>query len=122
MPATAAELGVTDPDDPEENLRGGITYLRHVYATLPDTVTEQDRILWSLAGYNCGPAFVRAALTHASEDNGYPASSWIWNRVYLFHHRIGVHEGQRVVYPDYRAVWRYVDLILEYFRVGYESA
>ena len=30
MPHTAAELGVTDPCDPADNLRGGITYLKQL--------------------------------------------------------------------------------------------
>jgi len=40
MPATAAELGVANPFDPAENLRGGITYLRRQFDQL-DEVERQ---------------------------------------------------------------------------------
>ena len=34
MPATAAELGVTDPYDPSQNIRGGVTYLKSLLVAL----------------------------------------------------------------------------------------
>jgi hypothetical protein len=49
MPETAAELGV-DPDDPIQNIQGGLRYLRQ----------QLDRHEWNvalaLASYNAGPA------------------------------------------------------------------
>jgi soluble lytic murein transglycosylase-like protein len=30
MPATAADMGVWDPYDPEQDIRGGVAYLRHL--------------------------------------------------------------------------------------------
>lgn len=52
MPDTARELAVTDPYDPEENLRAGTTYLRR----LLDRFSE--RLEWALAAYNAGPTVV----------------------------------------------------------------
>ena len=54
MPATAAEMGVTDPFDPEQNVRGGLGYLRKQY----------DRFgTWPLAtgAYFSGPERMRLA-------------------------------------------------------------
>ncbi len=51
MPATAAELGVVNPWDPSENIRGGVIYL----AGLIDRF--QDERL-ALAAYNAGPGAV----------------------------------------------------------------
>ena len=52
MPATAAEFGVTRPYSPEQNIRGGVAYLRSL----------MDRYGWdetlALAAYNAGPTAV----------------------------------------------------------------
>lgn len=48
MPDTARELGITDPRDIGDNIRGGIKYLKSLYDKFGD---------WRLAAlhYNCGP-------------------------------------------------------------------
>jgi soluble lytic murein transglycosylase-like protein len=52
MPGTAAELGVKDADQPEDNIRGGSAYL--------DTLLTRyhDDLSLALAAYNAGPAAV----------------------------------------------------------------
>lgn len=48
MPETAAEMGVTDPYDPDQNLRGGIKYLRMMLAFHPMlSATASDHVLYS---------------------------------------------------------------------------
>jgi hypothetical protein len=54
MPRTAKELGV-DPLDPEQNIRGGITYLRKMMDKYNDPVL-------AAAAYNAGPRRVDEAL------------------------------------------------------------
>ena len=51
MPATAASLGVQRPFDPNENIRGGVAYLR----SLLDQFGSETL---ALAGYNAGPGAV----------------------------------------------------------------
>jgi soluble lytic murein transglycosylase len=52
MPETAADLGVEDPLLPEENLSGGVRYLRKMI----DRYRGEMRL--ALAAYNAGPAAV----------------------------------------------------------------
>ncbi len=48
MPSTARELGVSDPFDPDQNIRGGVTYLKQL-------LTRYDqRVELALAAYNAG--------------------------------------------------------------------
>jgi soluble lytic murein transglycosylase-like protein len=48
MPATARELGVSDPFHPEQNIRGGVTYLARLLAKYDQNVEL------ALAAYNAG--------------------------------------------------------------------
>ena len=52
MPATAAQFGVTDPFNPAENIRAGVTYLRQ----LLDRYNDNEQL--ALAAYNAGPGAV----------------------------------------------------------------
>ena len=63
MPQTAAELGVSDPYDPEENLRAGTAYLKQLL-----TRYGWDEAV-ALAAYNAGPA---AVARHGNRPPPYP--------------------------------------------------
>lgn len=61
MPATAKELGVSDINDPEQNIRAGSQYLKQMYSywdQIPDSI---QRIKFAMASYNCGYGHVKDA-------------------------------------------------------------
>lgn len=53
MPGTARELGVDDPFQPHENVRGGVTYLAQLLRKF------EGNLRLALAAYNAGPAAVQ---------------------------------------------------------------
>jgi len=55
MPATASELGIVDPLDPEQNIRGGARYLSRMRERFGNDMGLV------LAAYNAGPGNVRRA-------------------------------------------------------------
>lgn len=61
MPATAQDLGVADPLDPEESLASGIRHLRN----LLDRYGSTELALWA---YNAGPGAVRRGVLPAETE------------------------------------------------------
>jgi soluble lytic murein transglycosylase-like protein len=51
-PATAGELGVTDPYDPQQNINGGVRYIRGLLERFHGDAAR------ALAAYNAGPGAV----------------------------------------------------------------
>jgi membrane-bound lytic murein transglycosylase MltF len=68
MPATAKELGVSDPFDPVQNVRGGIKYMLQMRDThfREGGVTEMERWRFVFAGYNGGPTRINRLREKAS--------------------------------------------------------
>lgn len=113
MPSTAAEVGVSNPLDPAQNIRGGITYLRRQYEALEARVPEHlDRLAWALASYNAGRGYILRALGIAEMDaKGFhlpgPWYAWEPSWRYLAHRESEVN-GR---WSDYRQTVRYVERI-----------
>ena len=67
IPATAKDLQVTDPLDPQDNITGGTKYLR----SLLDSYGWDVEL--SLAAYNAGPGNVKKAIPNIPETREYVA-------------------------------------------------
>lgn len=57
MPATAAQMGVSNPTDPTQNITGGLKYLSMLISQFGGDVSK------ALAAYNWGPANVQNAVS-----------------------------------------------------------
>jgi soluble lytic murein transglycosylase-like protein len=69
MPNTARELGVSDPFSIEQNIDGGVRYLKQLLTSYRGNVKR------TLAAYNAGPARISksGALSMPAETQGYVA-------------------------------------------------
>ena len=112
MPGTAAEMGVTNPFDPVDNLRGGIGYLRRQFDALRIVPVELDRLYWAFASYSAGRGYIARALALAEMDASLPGCDLWWRYEpswrYLAHHQATLANGRRA---DYHQVARYVGRI-----------
>lgn len=61
MPETAKELGVKDPSNPEQSLKGGTKYLKQLYRKFKKIPDSIQRIKFTMAAYNCGLYHVKDA-------------------------------------------------------------
>ena len=70
MPATARNLGVTDPYDPKQNIMGGAKYIQEMLRTFSAYPNGLDL---ALAAYNAGPGAVKRAGYRIPQNGETPA-------------------------------------------------
>lgn len=79
MPATARDMGVTDPWDPEDNVAGGARYLQWLENQWVNDVHDPDqRLRFVLASYNVGRGHVQDAQRLAEKHGSNPL---VWDDV-----------------------------------------
>ena len=81
MPATAREVDVNSPYDPEENVAGAVRYLEWLTDQWVDSIPdEEQRLRFILASYNAGAGHVgdarRLARKHGDDPNNWEAVSY----------------------------------------------
>lgn len=108
MPDTALEMGVSDVYNPEQNLKGGIGYLKKQYTHLPEIPDQDERLLWAFASYNCGRGYINRALKLSLQDGEPFWWKWSIGRYWLMSRECQV--ARR--FPDYKQVWNYVSRIV----------
>jgi len=77
MPATAKELGVTDVNDPDQNIKAGISYLKTMYDQWEEIPDSVQRIKFAIASYNSGYSHVKDAQRLTKKYNKDPS---IWDK------------------------------------------
>ena len=75
MPATAKGLGIVDPTDPEQSVRGGLKYMEQLAKHYDDVTDPIERYRFALAAYNSGFGHVDDARKLARKA-GKDASLW----------------------------------------------
>jgi membrane-bound lytic murein transglycosylase F len=80
MPATAKEVGIKDPWDPADSIRGGSAYLKKVMDRYfnDEGIALKDRIRLGLAAYNVGPGHIADA-RRLAEEQGLDKNRWFGN-------------------------------------------
>jgi len=90
MPRTGAEMKVGDIHKEDANIHAGIKYLRsmmdRLYASEP--MDDLNKVLFTLAAYNCGPARVKELRAEAAQKALDP-NVWLNNVEVIAAHRIG---------------------------------
>lgn len=90
MPATGKELKVGDIRQTQSNIEAGVKYMRTMidryYGDEP--MTELDKVLFTFASYNAGPARV-ARLREEAAKRGLDPNIWFHNVEYVAAERIG---------------------------------
>ena len=69
MPATAKELGVTNVNNAEQNIKAGIKYLKKMYDNWEEIPDSIQRIKFAMASYNAGFGHVKDAQRLAKKFN-----------------------------------------------------
>ena len=118
MPATAREVDVADPYDPEQNVAGAVRYLQWLTDQWEDEIPDPDaRLPFILASYNAGFGHVSDA-RRLAEKNGDDPDTWEDVAYWLLQKsRKSVYTDPVVKYGFCRGLEpvTYVSLILERF-------
>ena len=69
MPSTAKAFSVKNKSNPEENIKGGINYLKNISGKFESVKDSVQRIKFTLAAYNCGYHHIFDAQKLAKEEN-----------------------------------------------------
>lgn len=78
MPETAKELGVTNRNDPEQSIKGGLKYLKQLYDKFDKVEDSIQRIKFTMASYNCGLYHVKDA-QRLAKKRGLNPTNWDLN-------------------------------------------
>lgn len=90
MPATGKELKVGDINRVENNINGGVKYIRFLIEKYynQDQISDLNKVLFAFAAYNAGPARIQQLRTEA-EKRGLNPNVWFDNVERIAAERIG---------------------------------
>lgn len=78
LPSTAKSFGVLDLLNPEQNVFGGVRYLRYLFGRFEEIPTYLERLKFAQACYNGGPGYPNVALALARKAEGLPYGFRAW--------------------------------------------
>lgn len=82
MPETAKRFGATDPDNPAQNIKAGVNYLKYLDRYWGKKISDKDeRLKFVLASYNAGLSHILDARALAKKYN---KSAVKWDEVEFF--------------------------------------
>jgi membrane-bound lytic murein transglycosylase MltF len=92
LPATASDPYINIPDikDLDNNVHAGTKYMRFIHDRYfsDDDISANDKVYFSLAAYNAGPAAIRRMRTLATK-HGYDPNKWFQNVEIITRRNIG---------------------------------
>jgi len=90
MPATGKEMNVGDITQEQANIHAGVKYfsttMKRLYGNEP--MDDLNKILFTFAAYNCGPARVKQLRAEASQK-GLDPNVWVNNVEFIAANRVG---------------------------------
>ncbi len=78
IPSTAELMGVSDVNNPESSIDGGVRYLNYLRTKFENSIVLQDRMWFTLASYNAGYGRVKRA-RELTEEMGLDKDQWFDN-------------------------------------------
>jgi membrane-bound lytic murein transglycosylase MltF len=118
LPSTAADpnVGIPDIEKMESNIHAGTKYLRFIYSRYfeKESMSKKNKMLFTFASYNAGPAKVRRLRSEAKKM-GLDPNIWFRNVEIVAARRIGRETVQYVsniykYYTAYRLIINKLDL------------
>jgi len=90
MPATGNAMKVGDITQEDPNIHAGVKYLTTTMKTLygNEPMDDLNKVLFTFAAYNCGPARVKQLRAEASQK-GLDPNVWINNVEFIAAERVG---------------------------------
>ncbi len=113
---TAFDLGISDIFDPEQNIMGGVRYLKRLYDSF-EGAPEPDRLYLALASYNVGRGHVIDAQTIAEEMEKDPYNWDSLKDILPLLQKSGYYKNTRYGYCRGTEPVRYVKNILIYYDI-----
>ncbi len=95
MPGTATKMGIRNAYDPEQNIRGGIKYLAHLFSEF-DNLEPEAQWIQVVAAYHAGPTRLR----EVGDFRQIPATNRYTQKVTRAYQKLHREMTEKVAYVD----------------------
>ncbi len=118
VPVTAKRFGAENPLDPEQSIRAGAGYIRHIMDTFRDHAADSDELMkFALAAYHAGEGRILDCISFA-DRKGIDASRWENVRSIFSGLSDGVMSEEEVRFGKFTGIETaaYVDAVMRMYR------